>query len=114
EAELAVVIGKDCRNVLAESALDFILGCTAANYVSARSLRMETQQRSFSKGLDGARPLCRSFLDNLKRNFDGKEVHKQVLSRDLVISVQKLVAYCSQGTTLEASSVILTGTTAGA
>ena len=61
EAELAVILSKDCRNVSEESALDFVLGYTAANDVSARNLQMEDQQWSFSKGLDGACVLGNSF-----------------------------------------------------
>ena len=60
EAELAIVIGKDGRNISEESALDYVLGYTAANDVSARNLQMETQQWSFSKGLDGACALGKS------------------------------------------------------
>ena len=54
EAELAIVIGIGGRNIPEESALDHVLGYTAANDVSARNLQMETEQWSFSKGLDGA------------------------------------------------------------
>ena len=64
EAELAVVIGKDGRNIPEESALDYVLGYTAANDVSARSLQMATEQWSFSKGLDGACALGESHLEN--------------------------------------------------
>ena len=54
EAELAVVIGRDGRNIPEESALDYILGYTAANDVSARNLQFADQQWSFPKDLDGA------------------------------------------------------------
>lgn len=60
EAELCVVIGKSGRNIPEEKALDYVLGYTASNDVSARTMQMLTSQWSFSKGLDGSCPLGRS------------------------------------------------------
>jgi 2-keto-4-pentenoate hydratase/2-oxohepta-3-ene-1,7-dioic acid hydratase in catechol pathway len=57
EAELCVVIGKSGRNIPEEKALDYVLGYTASNDVSARTMQMLTTQWSFSKGLDGSCPL---------------------------------------------------------
>lgn len=57
EAELCVVIGKAGRDIPEEEALDYVLGYTASNDVSARSLQMATSQWSFSKGLDGSCPI---------------------------------------------------------
>jgi 2-keto-4-pentenoate hydratase/2-oxohepta-3-ene-1,7-dioic acid hydratase in catechol pathway len=60
EAELCVVIGKSGRNIPEEKALDYVLGYTASNDVSARTMQMLTSQWSFSKGLDGSCPLGQS------------------------------------------------------
>ena len=57
EAELAFVIGKTGRDISEEDALDYVLGYTASNDVSARDLQMLTPQWSFSKGLDGSCPI---------------------------------------------------------
>jgi 2-keto-4-pentenoate hydratase/2-oxohepta-3-ene-1,7-dioic acid hydratase in catechol pathway len=57
EAELCVVIGKTGRNISEENALDYVLGYTCSNDVSARTLQMETSQWGFSKGLDGSCPI---------------------------------------------------------
>ena len=57
EAELCVVIGKSGRNIPEEKALDYVLGYTASNDVSARTMQMLTSQWSFSKGLDGSCPI---------------------------------------------------------
>lgn len=57
EAELALIIGKTGRDIPEEEALDYVLGYTASNDVSARTLQMLTGQWSFSKGLDGSCPL---------------------------------------------------------
>lgn len=57
EAELCVVIGKTGRNISEDKALDYVLGYTCSNDVSARTMQMITTQWSFSKGLDGSCPL---------------------------------------------------------
>ncbi len=57
EAELCVVIGKNGRNIPEDKALDYVLGYTCSNDVSARTMQMLTTQWSFSKGLDGSCPL---------------------------------------------------------
>jgi 2-keto-4-pentenoate hydratase/2-oxohepta-3-ene-1,7-dioic acid hydratase in catechol pathway len=57
EAELCVVIGKSGRDIPEDKALDYVLGYTASNDVSARTMQMLTTQWSFSKGLDGSCPL---------------------------------------------------------
>lgn len=62
EAELCVVIGKTGRDIPEEKALDYVLGYTASNDVSARTMQMLTTQWSFSKGLDGSCPLGTSHI----------------------------------------------------
>lgn len=57
ESELCVIIGKDCRDVTEEQALDYVLGYTAANDISARKAQFETSQWSRSKGFDAACPI---------------------------------------------------------
>lgn len=56
ESELAVVIGRTCKNVSEEKALEYVLGYTACNDVSHRDTQLETSQWCFSKGFDGACP----------------------------------------------------------
>jgi 2-keto-4-pentenoate hydratase/2-oxohepta-3-ene-1,7-dioic acid hydratase in catechol pathway len=62
ESELAVVIGKDCKNVSEAEASNYILGYTASNDVSSRTSQFATTQWSFSKGFDGACPIGRHSL----------------------------------------------------
>ena len=57
EAELCLVIGKTGRDIPEKRALDYVLGYTASNDVSARTMQMITAQWSFSKGLDGSCPI---------------------------------------------------------
>jgi 2-keto-4-pentenoate hydratase/2-oxohepta-3-ene-1,7-dioic acid hydratase in catechol pathway len=57
ESELAVVIGKQAKNVPESEAMDYVLGYTAANDVSSRNSQLNQSQWSFSKGFDGSCPL---------------------------------------------------------
>lgn len=57
EAELCVVIGKSGRDIAEEEALNYVVGYTCSNDVSARTLQLTTTQWSFSKGLDGSCPI---------------------------------------------------------
>jgi 2-keto-4-pentenoate hydratase/2-oxohepta-3-ene-1,7-dioic acid hydratase in catechol pathway len=69
EAELCVVIGKSGRDISEEDALSHVLGYTASNDVSARTMQMLTTQWSFSKGLDGSCPLGTSpFIERVENN----------------------------------------------
>jgi 2-keto-4-pentenoate hydratase/2-oxohepta-3-ene-1,7-dioic acid hydratase in catechol pathway len=57
ESELVIVIGKKCKDVSEEEALDYVLGYTAANDVSSRAAQFAQSQWSYSKGFDGACPI---------------------------------------------------------
>jgi 2-keto-4-pentenoate hydratase/2-oxohepta-3-ene-1,7-dioic acid hydratase in catechol pathway len=57
EAELCLIISKNGRDIPEEDALDYVLGYTASNDVSARTLQLLTPQWSFSKGLDSSCPI---------------------------------------------------------
>lgn len=59
ESELAIVIGKKCKDVSEAEALEFVLGYTAANDVSSRAEQFAQSQWSYSKGFDGACPIGR-------------------------------------------------------
>ena len=122
EAELCVVIGKPGRDISEADALEHVLGYTCSNDVSARTLQMTTSQWGFSKGLDGSCPLgpvlvAPSAIPNpqelsIKAIYNGKTV-QDGHTRDMIFDVRKQIAYLSQGTTLEAGTVFLTGTPAG-
>lgn len=64
ESELAVVIGKQAKNVSESAAMDYVLGYTAANDVSSRTSQLNQSQWSFSKGFDGSCPLGQSIEDS--------------------------------------------------
>ncbi|OCF35852.1 mitochondrial protein [Kwoniella heveanensis BCC8398] len=122
EAELVVVLSKDAKNVSEADALDYVLGYTAANDVSSRIAQFQQSQWSYSKSFDGACPIGPAIIhrDSIKSISDlkiagvlnGKEVQSSGLD-DLIFSVPKIVSFLSQGSTLPAGTVIITGTPAG-
>ncbi|KAL4787313.1 hypothetical protein BJX76DRAFT_345605 [Aspergillus varians] len=122
ESEMAIIIGRDAKDVSEENALDYVLGYTAANDISSRTAQMGQTQWCFSKGFDGACPIGPAVVsaavvggaERLRiRGVKNGEVVQDCLLSDLIFSVPKLVSFLSQGTTLPAGTVILTGTPAG-
>jgi 2-keto-4-pentenoate hydratase/2-oxohepta-3-ene-1,7-dioic acid hydratase in catechol pathway len=57
EVELCVVIGKTGKNISEDKAMDYVLGYTCSNDVSARTFQMITSQWCHAKGMDGSCPL---------------------------------------------------------
>ncbi|MFJ6417045.1 fumarylacetoacetate hydrolase family protein [Paeniglutamicibacter sp. NPDC091659] len=119
EGELAVVIGRICKDVPAEKAGDVIFGYTVANDLTARDAQRTDGQWARAKGWDGSCPLgpwIQTELDQddtqLTTRLDGKVVQDGNTS-EMVWSVNDLVAYASQAFTLLPGDVILTGTPAG-
>ncbi|SPJ77040.1 related to bifunctional 4-hydroxyphenylacetate degradation enzyme [Fusarium torulosum] len=128
EGELAIVIGKEGKDISAEDALDHVAGYTVANDVSARTWQRdpkfagEVPQWCFSKGFDSFAPLGPVIVSPsilgaaddlvLQTKVNG-EVRQEATTSDLVFGVRRIIAFVSQGTTLEKGSVILTGTPGG-
>ncbi|CAG8563687.1 5288_t:CDS:2 [Paraglomus occultum] len=124
EAELAVVIKKECKNVDKEKALEYVLGYTAGNDVSAREWQktLGGGQWSFSKGFDTFSPLGPMLVsttaitnpNNLRIRMIVNDVKVQDSNTsDMVFDVASLVSFLSQSTTLLPGTVILTGTPEG-
>jgi 2-keto-4-pentenoate hydratase/2-oxohepta-3-ene-1,7-dioic acid hydratase in catechol pathway len=124
EAELAVVLGKTCRQVPVEEAMDAVLGYTAANDVSARDWQKEWGGGQFcrGKGFDTFCPLgpCLVTRESLPdpsalrlRGYLNGTTVQDSSTRDMVFTVPELIAFLSQSTTLPAGTVILTGTPSG-
>ena len=122
EAELVAVVGKTCRNISEADALDYLLGFSCGNDVSARDLQMKEMATGvllMSKGMDTFAPLGPCIATDLDpenlsigARLNGKQVQNSSTS-DLLFSVASLVAYISQGVTLEPGDCIYTGTPAG-
>lgn len=122
EGELAVIIGKPCRRVREENALAYVAGYTAANDVSARDLQMGDGQWIRGKSLDTFCPLGPAFVtaDEIPnpqqlaiRTVLNGAVMQDSHTGEMIFSVAKLIAFCSQAFTLEPGDVLLTGTPHG-
>ena len=119
EAELAVVIGRLCRRVPAEQALEVVFGYTCANDVTARDLQRLDAQWTRAKGFDTFCPLG-PWIDT---ELDPSDVvvecevngvtTQQASTRDLIHAVPSLIEAVSAVMTLLPGDVILTGTPAG-
>ncbi|WP_433326890.1 fumarylacetoacetate hydrolase family protein [Spirillospora sp. CA-294931] len=119
EGELAVVIGRMCREVPASRAQDVILGYTCANDVTARDLQKKDGQWTRAKGFDTFCPLgpwIETELDpadlSITTRVNG-EVRQDARTSQLMHDIPMLVEYVSQVMTLLPGDVILTGTPAG-
>ncbi|PWY86793.1 hypothetical protein BO70DRAFT_360503 [Aspergillus heteromorphus CBS 117.55] len=122
ESEMVIVIGRDAKDVSEADALDYVLGYTAANDVSSRTYQMNQSQWCFSKGFDTSCPIgpvlvsAAQFPDASKFHIRGAKngrVMQDCPLTDLIFSVPQLVSFLSQGTTLPAGTIILTGTPPG-
>ena len=122
EAELAVVIGKRCKNVNEADALDVIFGYTCLNDVSARDLQNATTQWFKGKTLDDTCPLGPWIVSadeigdpqNLEVTLRlNGEVKQHAPTSAMIFSVARIISYLSQGLTLEPGDIIATGTPEG-
>ncbi|MGP4027873.1 fumarylacetoacetate hydrolase family protein [Actinomadura sp. 3N407] len=119
EGELAVVIGRMCREVPASRAAEVILGYTCANDVTARDLQAKDGQWTRAKGFDTFCPIgpwIETEADPadlaISTTVNG-EVRQDARTSLLLHGVPALVEYVSQVMTLLPGDVILTGTPAG-
>lgn len=119
ECELACVIGKRAKKVKEEEAKNFIFGFTCFNDVTERYNQKKDGQWTRAKGYDTFAPIgpwIETEIDyankNLKTILNGKVV-QEGNTRDLIFSVEKLIAFITTVMTLEPGDVIATGTPAG-
>ncbi len=124
ECELAIVIGKRCKNVRRDDAFDVILGYTCANDVSARDWQIARGGGQFckGKGFDTFAPLGPFVVtadeitdpNSLRiRTVLNGEVMQDSNTSDMIFDVPALVEFLTGSTTLEPGTVILTGTPSG-
>ncbi len=119
EAELAVIIGRRAKNVSEAEALDFVLGYTCANDVSARDIQYAEGHNTHGKAFDTFLPLGPAIVTGLDhRNLRiasrvNGEGRQNSSTANLVFGVAYLVSHISQVMTLLPGDVIITGTPAG-
>jgi 2-keto-4-pentenoate hydratase/2-oxohepta-3-ene-1,7-dioic acid hydratase in catechol pathway len=122
EAELAVVIGRLCREVPRERVKDVILGYTCANDVTARDTQRTEKQWARAKGFDSACPLGPWIETGLDLATAGDlavtatvngELRQAGRTRQMIHSIEDLIVNITEAMTLLPGDVLLTGTPAG-
>lgn len=124
ECELAVVVGKECKNVAKEEALEKVLGYTCGNDVSARDWQLKWGSSQWCKGksFDTFAPLGPCLVtpedlpdpNNLRiRTILNGETMQDSNTGDMIFDVPTLISFLSQDATLSPGTVIMTGTPQG-
>lgn len=116
EAELVVVIGKRCKKVSKDNALEYVLGYTAGNDVSARPWQRGDKQWWRAKSSDTFSPFGPFIVTDLDGSnleiwarINGKEV-QHCNSTELLFDIPTIISFVSQVVTLEPGDLIFTGT----
>ncbi len=134
EAELAVIIGKECRGISADVALDYVFGYAASNDLSLRSLDQMGFERDTEnpwvgffdwlggKWADGSAPVGPYLVTadevpdpqnlTLSLHLNG-EVRQQSSTSAMIFGCAELIAFASRLGTLRPGDIILTGTPSG-
>lgn len=122
EVELAVIIGKDAKNVSEKEAFEYVFGYTILNDVSARNLQTSHKQWYFGKSLDGFTPIgpCIVTKDEFQnppalaiKSYVNGELRQNSTTDLLIFGIAHVISELSQGMTLQAGTIIAMGTPAG-
>lgn len=119
EGELCVVIGKECKNVKAQQAKDYIFGYTIINDVTARDLQSIDGQWTRAKGFDTFAPIgpfIETQVDPMNLNITTKlngEIKQNSTTAHMIFDVYELVSFISQIMTLYPGDCIASGTPSG-
>lgn len=124
ECELAVVIGKAAKNVSRETALDYVLGYTCANDVSARDWQLGGGGNQWNRGksFDTFCPLgpCLVTSEDIAnpnalriQTFIDDETVQDSNTADMIFDIPTIIEFLSASTTLLPGTVIITGTPQG-
>ena len=122
EAELAVVIGRECHLVSEADALEHVAGVMAFNDVSARDLQLQNPLWTSGKAIDTFAPCGPALVTSdeagdlgnltLRTLIDG-EVVQEGSTKDMIFGVAETIAWLSRTMTLKPGDIIATGTPAG-
>lgn len=122
EVELAVIIGKEGKNISAKDAEDYIFGYSIANDISARHLQKAHGQWYKGKSLDTFSVLGPWIVEkadlpfpinlDIKCSVNG-ELRQNANTSTFIRDIPTLIEELSKGCTLEAGDIIITGTPAG-
>ena len=125
EAEVAVVIGREGRELSLETAMDHVAGYTVANDLTARSLQKQDREMKFpwfrGKNLDGFCPLGPCFVPREQIDVNGMrlrahvngELRQDANTSDWVVDIPHALRYLSRHLTLRPGDLVLMGTPEG-
>lgn len=122
EVELAVVIGKEGKNIPKEEAEDYIFGYTIANDVSARKVQSGKKQWFKGKSFDGFSPMGPWIVTKDEIPFPVKldmkawingEIRQDSNTEHMIFDIPHIIEDLSRGMTIRKGDIILTGTPAG-
>jgi 2-keto-4-pentenoate hydratase/2-oxohepta-3-ene-1,7-dioic acid hydratase in catechol pathway len=122
EVELAVIIGKDAKDVPLESVKDYLFGYTIMNDVSARNVQNAHKQWYFGKSLEGFAPMgpCILTVDSIPyppvldvKSIVNGELRQNSNTEKMIFNIDHIVSELSKGMTLKAGTIISTGTPSG-
>lgn len=122
EVELAVVIGKDARDVKPEEVFDYVFGYTILNDMSARNLQTAHKQWYFGKSLDDFTPIGPWIVTKDEftnppalpiRSYINGELRQDSSTGLLINGIEKVICQLTKGMTLQAGTIIAMGTPAG-
>lgn len=122
EVELALIIGKDGKDILPEDAESYIFGYTIANDISARDIQVKHVQWFKGKSLDTFTPIGPYIVDKMEIKFPveldisckvNDELRQNSNTNKLIFDIPYIISDLSKGLTLRAGDIILTGTPSG-
>lgn len=122
EAELAVIIGKDAKNVQPDEVFDYVFGYTILNDMSARNLQTAHKQWYFGKSLDDFTPIGPWIVTKDEftnppalpiRSYVNGELRQDSNTELMINGIEKVICQLTQGMTLAAGTIIAMGTPAG-
>jgi 2-keto-4-pentenoate hydratase/2-oxohepta-3-ene-1,7-dioic acid hydratase in catechol pathway len=122
EVELGVVVGKKCKKISKDEALNYVLGYLVALDITARDIQSEAKKNgwpwSIAKGFDTFTPISEVVLKeiipdpnnlNLSLKING-ELKQKSNTKNMKYSVERIIEFISEIMTLEKGDLILTGT----
>ena len=122
EIELALIIGKNCKNVSAKEASNAIFGYMILNDVSARDIQFKDKQFTRGKSFDSFAP-CGPWITTADEIQDAQNLHmttkingelrQNSSTQNMFIKIPEIVSKISKVMTLEKGDIISTGTPAG-
>ena len=119
EVELAVVIGKQAKNISKSEVKSHIFGYTIGNDITARDIQFSDLQWARSKGFDTFCPLgpwIETEYDPIDKHLDSRvhgEARQHANTNDMIFDVETIVSFVSENVTLFPGDIILTGSPAG-